>query len=69
MPLILYSRCCSEGLRYQGGLWPSRCPQCGKACQWIAATVEDPCVPLALTAEDARFLHALTIDPEVLEEV
>lgn len=69
MALILFCRVCMEGRRHQGGELPRVCPLCHCQTEWLKATeIPVPKVPYALTGPDARFLAALKIDPEVIED-
>jgi hypothetical protein len=59
--IILLSKCCTEGVRFQGGVIPTRCPRCLKVCGWIGTTVDEPKLPYRLTFNDIGFLKGLRI--------
>jgi hypothetical protein len=71
MPLVLYSRCCSEGFRIvdtEIALTAVKCPRCGIDNRlWLSEPIKTP-RPLLFGTNDRRFLRALRIkadNPEV----
>lgn len=66
MALILYSRCCFEGFRHQGGQLPEVCPRCEQAVdEWLTyEELPGPSTPYLVTVNDVKFLRSLRIDPE-----
>ncbi len=63
--ILLFCTRCWTGYASIGEV-PVKCPACDRVTRWVTKFPQDrPTVPYVLSVNDAQFLKALKIDPEL----